>query len=436
MTTAYGTNTGTSQMDGIFKKVYGPEVLDLVPDTDKIAKDIPFVSAEKQEGDSFNVPVTLTAETGATFNVDGSAFDLNMPISNIEKNAAVSGTEFVLRSVISYAAMQKALKTKDSKAGARAFVNATKFKVENMIKSASFFREASLLYGGGTAAASNLGVVSATTGSASTNLVCIFTAATFCHGLWAGKEGMECDFYAADGTNRSTAGTAAAGDSVFRVASVDPTTYTVNFTSHATNVGNVVAADQCFFAGSRVKGMLGIDAMVNTSGSVWGISNSTYNLWKPSSYDVNGALTFEAVLKGMRRPAALGYSGKMTLYCGTDSWQDLNQDQAALVRHVKDKSGGEVTMGSESITYYGQTGEIEIKPHILIKRGEAFALPTDECMRVGATDITFEMPDGQGKIFRHLENKAGLEIRNYWLQGFFTNRPAFTVKYYGITPST
>lgn len=435
MTTALASYTGTSQMDGIFKKVYGPEVVNAVPDTDKIAKDIPFVSAEKQEGDSFNVPVTLTAETGATFNTDGSVFTLNQPISNIEKNASVTGSEFVLRAAISYAAMQKALKSGDSKAGARAFVNATKFKVKNMIQSASYFREASLLYGGGTAASSNLGVVSATTGSATTNLVCIFTAATFCHGLWAGKEGMECDIFSSGGTQRNSAGTAAAGDNVFKVALVVPDTYTVHFTSNATNVSNVVATDQVFFAGARVKNMLGFDGMINTSGSLWGINNSTYNLWAASSYAVGGMLTFESVLQGLRRPAALGCTSKMVLYCGTDSWQDLNQDQAALVRHVKDKAGGEVSMGSESIKYYGQIGELEVKPHILIKRGEAFALPVDECMRVGATDFTFEMPDGQGKIFRHLEDKAGLEIRGYYLQAPFCNRPAFCVKYTGIVPS-
>lgn len=435
MTTSLASYTGTSQLDGVFKKVYGDELIKAVPECDKIAKDIPFVSAEKQEGDSFNVPVQLTQETGATFNLDGSVFTLNQPVSNVDKNAAVSGAEFVLRSAVSYGAMQKALKGGDSKARARAFVNATKDKVQGMIAGASFFREAELLYGGGTAAASNLGVVSATTGSASTSLVVTFTDASWCLGLWAGKENMECAIFSSGGTDRSTAGTAAAGDNVFKVTTVDADNKKVTFTSHATNVGNVVATDQIFFAGARTKEMLGIDAMINTSGTVWGISNSTYNLWKASSYTVSGMLTFEAVLQGLRRPAALGCTSKMTLYCGTDSWQDLNQDQAALVRHVKDKAGGEVVMGSQSITYYGQTGEVEIKPHILVKRGEAFALPVDECMRVGATDTTFEMPDGQGKIFRHLEDKAGLEIRCYWLQAWFCKRPAFCVKYTGITPS-
>jgi hypothetical protein len=435
MTTALASYTGTSQLDGIFKRVYGDDVVKAVPETDKIAKDLPFVSEEKREGDTFNIPVQLTRETGATFNTDGSVFTLNQPVSSIDKNAQVSGAEFVLRSAISYGAMQKSLKSGDSKASARAFVNATKDKVQGMIAGASFFREVELLYGGGTAAASNLGVVSATTGSAGASLVVTFTDASWCHGLWAGAENMECAIFASGGTDRSTAGTAAAGDNVFKVTTVDAENKKVTFTSHATNVGNVIATDQIFFAGARTKEMLGIDAMIATSGSVWGISNATYNLWKPSTHTVSGQLTFEAVLSGLRRPAALGYSGKMCLYTSTRSWQDMNNDQAAIVRHVKDKVGGEMTMGSESIRYYGQTGELEIKPHILIKDGESFALPLDECMRVGATDTTFEMPDGQGKIFRHLEDKAGLEIRCYWLQAFFTKRPAFCVKYSGIVPA-
>jgi hypothetical protein len=427
--------TGTAQLDGAFKRVYGDAVVKVVPETDKIAKDIPFVTGDKQEGESFNVPVQLTQETGATFNLDGSVFTLNQPVSNVDKNASVSGAEFVLRSAISYGAMQKALKGDSTKARARAFVNATKDKVQAMIAGASYFREANLLYGSGTTALSNLGVVSVTTGSAGTSLVVTFTDASWALGLWAGKENMECAIFSSGGTDRSTAGTAAAGDNVFKVSIVDADNKKVTFVSHATNVGNVVATDQIFFAGARTKEMIGIDAMCAASGTVWGISNSTYNLWKAGSYNVAGMLTFESVLQGLRRPAGLGCTSKMTLYCNTDSWQDLNQDQAALVRHVKEKAGGEVVMGSESIRYYGQTGEIEIKPHILVKRGDAFALPTDECMRVGATDITFEMPDGQGKIFRHLEDKAGLEIRCYWLQAFFCKRPAYCVRYTGIVPS-
>lgn len=434
MTSAAGTYTGTSQLDGIFKKVYADRVNEVVPETDILAKDIPFVGDAEKEGDSYNMPVELTRESGFTFNgTTGDVFTLNYPISAIDKNALVNGTEFVLRAAVSYGAMQKALKASTGKAGARAFVNATKYKVANMVRSASYAREVSLLYGGGSAFKSNLGAIEATTGSSGTTLVAKITAATWSLGIWAGMINAEFDLYTTGGTKQNTNGTAGAADSVYKVTAVDPSTRTVTFTSHADNVTAASVGEVFVFAGAYQKDMLGIDGMINTSGTLWNISNSTYDLWAPSSHSVGGALTFEECLAGLKRPAALGFRGTMCLYVNPTSFEDLNADQAALRRH--DKAGGKVVQGNDAIEFYSQTGSLKIKPHIYVKQGEAFAIPLSECMRVGATDITFEMPDGKGQIFRHMEDKAGLEIRCYWNQAWFCRKPAFCVKYTGITPS-
>lgn len=435
MTTAAGTYTGTSQLDGIFKKIYADKVNQITPESDQLAKDIKFVGDAEKEGDSYNMPVELTRESGFTFNgTTGDVFTLNYPISAIDKNASVNGSTFVLRAAVSYDAMHKALKAASGKAGARAFVNATKYKVSNMVASASYAREVGLLYGGGASFKSNLGAIESVDTASGTTLTVTITAATWSLGIWAGMENAEFDLYTTGGTKQNTSGTAAAGDNVFQLDTVDPSTRQLTFTSNSSNVSAASVGEVFVFAGSKGNDMLGIDAMIATSGTLWGISNTTYQLWQPSSYSVGGALTFEACLAGLQRPAALGFRGKMCLYVNPLSFEDLNADQAALRRHG-DKAGGKVTQGNESIEFYSQTGVLTIKPHIYVKGGEAFALPLDECMRVGASDITFEMPDGKGQIFRHMEDKAGLEIRCYWNQSFFTRKPAFCVKYTGITNS-
>src|SRR4051812_36186710 len=117
MTTSNGTNTSVTTMDGMFKRVYGPEVVRLIPDTDKLAKAIPFVGDAQREGEKFVIPVELTAEAGVTYNSDFSAFDLNMPISNTSKPASVNGAEILVRGAISYGSMQKALKSKGGAEG-------------------------------------------------------------------------------------------------------------------------------------------------------------------------------------------------------------------------------------------------------------------------------------------------------------------------------
>ena len=45
------------------------------------------------------------------------------------------------------------------------------------------------------------------------------------------------------------------------------------------------------------------------------------------------------------------------------------------------------------------------------------------------------MPDGQGKIFRQIDAKAGVEFRGYWNQAFFTPHIPHTVLYTGVSSS-
>lgn len=436
MTTALGTNRTYAVASSLLKKVYADRVEDMVPETDKLSKFLPFQSAEKQPGGGYIQPVTLSTEVGFTFNSDGSLFQLNKPIASAEQYAEVQGSEFVGRTAMSYALLQRALKGDvTTRAGLRAFVQTTKDSVAKILKGGGYARECQLLYGGGAAQGSNLGVVSAVTGSSGTSLVVTFTTATWATALWAGRENLECDIYSSSNTKRNSAGTAAAGDSVFKVASVDPTNYKVTFTSNATNVSAVAATDYVIFAGAYQKEMLGIDAVCGTSGTYWNISNTTYALWKAQSFAVSGQLTFEKLLAGLNPVAALGFVGEMRVFVNPATWQDVAEDQAALVKHA-DKAGGEVTMGYESIKFYGQTGSVSIEPYIYCKRGVAFGLPKDECVRIGSTDLTMQMPGYDGKMMRELEDYAGIEARCYYDQAFFCKHPAYMVRYTGITNAT
>jgi hypothetical protein len=434
MTTGTGTNTDYARGFELLKRVYADKVEDLVPESDRLAKDIPFIAADKQPGQDYYQTVTLTREGGITWWNDGSIKTLNQPLSTAELSASIRGSEIAIRAALSYKFMHSALKQLDgTRAGARAFVNATKDRFEKLTKGASYARECMLLYGGGTGAVSNLGVVANTTGSATTNLVVQMAAADYATAIWSGSEGLEFDIYSTAGAKRNTAGTTS--DTVFKLTGTDPTNYRVTFTSHATNVAAVVATDQIFFAGARGNDALGfVGAGLTQTGSLWGISTTTYGLWKPTVINVGGALTFAAVSEAGATVASVGHYGDYDLYLNPATFADVCDDQTALISHTT-KSSGKLTIGFDDVAFKSQAGTVYLKPHPYMKRGIALGLPRDLCMRVGATDLTHTMP-GFGKMFRELENAAGVEMRLYTDQAPFCQNPKFVTVFTGITNTT
>lgn len=434
MTVGTGTNADFARAFDLLKRVYADKVEDLVPETDRFAKDIPFIAADKQPGQDYAMPVSLTREGGATFWSDGSAKTLNMPLASKELTASVRGSELAVRSILSYKFIHSALKQLDgTRAGARAFVNATKDRFEKLTKGASYFRECMLLYGGGANAQSNLGVVLNTTGSATTNLVVQMDPKEWATAIWSGSEELEFDIHAAGGAKRNTFGTTS--DTVFKLTGVDPTNYRVTFTSHASNVSAVVATDQIFFAGARTQDPLGaIGAASTQTGSLWGISTSTYGLWKPTVIDAGGALTFTHIAELGAIVASTGFYGDYTLYCNPATFADICNDQTALVSHTT-RSSGKVTIGFDDVVFKSQAGSVRLSVHPYIKRGHALGIPDDQCMRVGSTDLTHTIP-GYGKMFRELEGAAGVELRMYTDQTFFCKNPKYMVLFNNIVNTT
>lgn len=434
MSATTGINTDLSRGFDLLKKVYADSVEDLTPESDRLGKDIPFINADKQPGQDYTQPVTLTRSAGVTWWNDGSVKTLNQPIAPQNTVASIKGCEIAVRDALSYKFIHSALKSVDgSKAGMRAFVNATKDTFEKLTKGASYFREIMLLYGGGPSAASNLGVVLNTTGSATTNLVVQMSASEYATAIWAGSENGEYDIYSSAGVKRNSAGSGA--DSVYKLTGTDPTSYKVYFTSNATNVTNVVATDQIFSAGARTNDALGFMAAASTqSGSLWGINTGSYLLWRPTVVPVGGALTFAGISEAGARVAGTGFYGDYDLYVSPATFADICDDQTALIQHTT-RTSGKVTIGFDDVVFKTQAGATTLKVHPYMKRGYALGLPRDYCMRVGATDLTHTIP-GYGKMFRELENASGVETRLYTDQAPFCKNPQYIQLFTGITNTT
>ena len=436
MTTASGIPSDFQGSIELFKRIYAKRLEDLVPPSDQMAKEIPFVPAAQKMGREYIQPVCLTREMGITFNDgDGTAFDINRAISSLEVSATIKGTEIVVKSEFSYGFLTRAQSSLDgTKAGVKAFINGTKYKYDGLVRGASFAREVSILYGGGPNAVHALGTVASISVASSTNLSVVIAPSDWALGLWAGCERGQFDIHVANtATKRNTAGDASAGTNVFTLANVTPSTRTLAFTSHADNVSAVEVGDTIWLYNQRTRDCLGLLGAALTSGSLWGISTTSYNLWAPRVHAVNGSLTFEQLMQGVARLGEIGFAGTLNVHVSPATWTDLVNDQAAMVDHA-DKAGGTVELGFTKIVYHGQTGKVVIKNNMYMKRGYALALPEGYCMRIGSIDITNKIP-GYGELFIQTSGKAGLETQVYSDQAPFCERPAYMLVFTNITNS-
>ena len=419
--------TDPSALDGLFKEVYGDDVISLVPESAKLVKSIPFVSADKELGNKYHQPVVLSNEHGITYAAaDAGAFSLNNSVALTMKDAQVQGSQMVLRSSMSYDAAARASNSK------KAFVKGTELLVENMLETMTKRLELQMLYG---ASDGGLGNCDASANSDSTTTVITHTAASWAAGIWAGSENAELDLY--DGSSKKNTNAAL----VISAVNLDDKKITV--TGNATDIAAIdtfIAADgddsaYLIWRGAYGAEMSGIDKIITNSGSLFGINAGTYNLWKGNSYAVGAALAIGKVLAGVSRAVERGLDEDIALYLNPVVFKDLNDDLAAL-RRFDSSFKEEGVAGSKSIKYYGQNGVIDIQPHNCVKQSEAFSLPLKKARRIGAVDITFKRPGGGGdQMFRELSDKAGFELRAYTDQSVFIETPARCVKFTGITVS-
>src|SRR5271165_3420217 len=223
---SFGTpNNTVGTMNGFFKESYADKLGELIPDGVKVMNKIKFLSKDKQPGNLYHQPVILGLEHGITFAAsDEDAFNLNAPIAGQIKDAQVRGNPVVLRSLLGYAAASRA-----ALGGQKAFMDATKFLVANMLRSMAKKLEIEMLYG-----QIGYATVASTAGTTIT-----ITTSEWAPGIWTGAENMPIEI-------RDTTGAISRGE--FVVQSVDLTAQTVTLASALP--GSVVAGDVIWHKGA------------------------------------------------------------------------------------------------------------------------------------------------------------------------------------------
>ena len=400
----FGTpNNSVGTLNGFFKEAYADKLKELIPDGVKLLNKVKFMPKDKQPGNLYHQPVILGLEHGVTFaNSDEDAFNLNAPVAGQIKDAQVRGNPVVLRSILGYAAASRA-----ALGGQKAFMDATKFLVANMLRSLAKKLEIEMLYG-----QMGYGVV----GSVASTVITVATA-EWAPGIWAGAEGMPIEI-------RDSTGAVSRGET--KVVSVDMTLRTVTI---STPLPGLVATDIIWHKGAFGNEFAGIHKILTiASGTLFNIDVGTYNLFRGNQYDaLSGALSFNKLNNAVARAVEKGLDGKVLALVNPRAWANMLSDQAALRRYDDSYSKAEAEMGSSGIKFHSQNVEIEIEPSIYVKEGYSYVMAMDEWSRVGSTDMTFKRP-GQGEeFFRDLENAAGYELRAYSDQAIFCSAPGRNV---------
>jgi hypothetical protein len=334
---------------------------------------------------------------------------LNAAVAGATKDATVKGNQLVLRSVLAYSAASRSLTSQ------AAFEDATKFLVQNMMRSVAKKLEIELFYG-----QQEYAIVES---SDSTSIT--IQESEWAPGIWAGSEGLTVQIY-----HPSLAPERGSG---FLITAVDMENRKITFSSDP-SAALVANGDRVFHKGAQGNEFAGIHKIITNSGSLFGIDASAYSLWKGNEYPISpaGALSFDSLQDGLSRAVEKGLDSAVKVYVNPRSWADLLNEQAALRQYDSSYKANLGENGSESITFYSQTGKMEIIPSIYVKEGYAYLIATEECLRVGSTDITFRRPGQGDEFFRDQENNAGYELRAYTDQALFCMAPGKMVLISGI----
>ena len=413
----------SSTLDGWFKDRYEDSGRDLVPEFSDLATSIPFRAGDMKIGNNYVFNVRVRRAHGMTWGgSSATAFTLNAVRSGQTVDGTQTAYQSILREQVAYGVVSRAQSSRE------AFGNAFDEVVRDMTNAMSFYREMNLLYGGssiGTITAGGLGSV--------TSATITITAASWAAGLWSQMEGAAVDVYSAPG------GTQRNSNAAVVIGAVDFSNRQVDITGNASDINAIQANDVIIPFEADTNWYSGLDVLVpNTSVSVHGINPATYGLWQGNSISAgSAALTFAKIQEASGRIASRGGMGKLTVRVNPLTWADLNDDVAALRRYAASVKS-EADLGTQSLRFYSQTGEMEIRPHPMVKAGEAFVTQDQYFKRIGSSDISFRLPgvDGQQpRFFRELDGTAGFELRSWSDQALVTFKPACHAKITGIVNS-
>jgi hypothetical protein len=389
---------------GNFKRRYG-SFINPLPSDNTIAEFAKFVQQDRRPGENYNFPVKVGNEHGQTPNVDGTAFSLSPAVDSQLQNAQLDGATLALIGNVPYDVAFKSNNGAGDGSNGGAFMRAFDLKIQSLMESMEFYRELSLLYGCGTAAAAaaNIGVVNASISGANLAApqVVNITRATWAPGIWNMMTNGLVDVYQSNGTTLR--------DSGVTVQAIVATTARVTLFKAASAV--VVAANDVIVPqGWRTKTCYGLQALLENTGTILNINAALYPSWQALNYNVGGALGRAKLLQFCARLYPTGARGGGKLFVNGMTFAELAEEADALQRYTGNTD--EVKrQGVESLQYKSPIGTLDVAVHSYLKQGIAMFFKNGAVKRVGSTDVTFRGDGPNDWFFLELPSNAGYQLR-------------------------
>lgn len=424
-----------------FKRNYG-ELNDLQPTDQYLAKEISFEQKAKT-GESYIEAVILSGEVGITFGGNGyDAFNINPAVAGVVKQTSVIPYVSVLPSILPWQ-----MASRSAGAGDKSFVDATKHIVKNNLKTHQKLLEIVRLYGQSADKLGRVSYATATyrgvsfTNGTGTLVSDMFGSVAFTNGvngqylLMAPGQFAAGIFIALEGIEIVEVDSA--GVEVFSspLLAVDPDLGILKLKDSGIIAASSTTSHRICFRGMESGGeAIGMHNILSTSGTLFGIDNSKYALWKGTKYPlVNERLTQKHLYKALARAVnRSGLEGDVVCLVNPRTWETLETDAAAKRVFDKSYNSGSLEEGQEAITYYTQTGKIEVRSHRCVKEGDALVLHLSDWLRSGSAEIGFSVPGMNQEIVFALENQAGYAFRTYSDQYLFCRAPARSILITGI----
>lgn len=429
-----GAQNTTSTLDGNFKLVYGEGPINAIPEVSILQKKIKFETSDRI-GKSYNFPVILTNEAGVTYLAAGAGVTtLNDSIAAQLKEASVDANQIIIRGQMDYEAAAKAVGSK------AAFKSATELLVMNLQETASRRVEMAMIYG---QSSTGLGLGDTSVNTSATVTVVTFTAGSWAPGIWAGSEGASINWFKASDDSLISS----AADAVFTISAVDYDNRKLTVTGTATGI---TALDSHLSSGDAYvhwKGaktnsttwseMVGLQKIATNTGSLFGISATTYSLWGGSTYSFGSAAATTAKLLNMAGKAVSkgGLMGEADIFMSPKTFMNLSGTMTDLRRQNGGQKETEGIAGFESITIMGPNGKLNLVPHPMWKEGECLLIPIKQVRRIGTQEFSFQTPGRKDELFLHIPDKNAYELRTYTAQAVVCLKPSQLVYGSSITNS-
>lgn len=433
--------TATDGAAKLFKEIYKDDFIVACPEHRELYDTYPFETGD-EPGKIFKQAIRMTEEQGYTFRAgDSEAGTMRDPVALKVENAEMLGSVLEFRSRVDVDVFVRAVR-----AGKQAFKDAVGLRQEAQRDSIFKHMEWSLLQGART-----LGVITnVAAGSSSAEKIVTISDATWVEAWWAGSENMPLDIFTTESTSTSTTTQAtatkrntSASTAKFKVVSVDFENKKLTLLADdAADWGSVIATDALWRVTDFVAstGAITVPGLIRLSeiqsGTINGISATTYGLWRGRVNSDGGTMTMSRALKAV---ASMGNrsTGKktFTMRTGPLTWESINGDLSALRKFDGSYERTKGYNGFSEIRFYSPHGELVVRSHPFMRESEVHIVDDSVITRRGPTDVIFNAdPTGTSEVmYLLLQDTNKYEFRAYSNQGLLNMKPARSTIFTGLT---